>query len=197
MHALLGNWPPTQACALMGNQTSHPLVHRLALSPLSHTSQGSYFLFNFFEEGPFLFWPGKKSWTAHLSAQWNGEDKAHLFHKITPQNLLFIFYLEPSQPHHDCSGNIEPYFHADISPGYSVLKLPGLHFIWQHVHTVSLRIFVEIFCSLIIPQPFLFFVMCVFTFSFLLFNSSFNRGINKSVCNIEQNLTICFLKNTL
>ena len=136
----LETWPASQACALIRNRTGNPLVHRLALSPLSHTSLGSYFLFNFFEEGPFLFWPGKKSWTAHLSAQWNGEDKAHLFHKITPQNLLFIFYLEPSQPHHDCSGNIEPYFHADISPGYSVLKLPGLHFIWQHVHTVSLRI---------------------------------------------------------
>ena len=40
-HPLLGTWPATQACALTGNQTSDPLVHRLALSPLSHTSQGS------------------------------------------------------------------------------------------------------------------------------------------------------------
>ena len=31
--------PP--ACALTGNQTGDPLVHRLALSPLSHTSQGT------------------------------------------------------------------------------------------------------------------------------------------------------------
>ena len=30
----------TQACALTGNQTSDPLVHRPALNPLSHTSQG-------------------------------------------------------------------------------------------------------------------------------------------------------------
>ena len=36
----LGTWPLTQACALTGNQTGNPLVHRLALSPLSHTSQG-------------------------------------------------------------------------------------------------------------------------------------------------------------
>ena len=36
----LGTWPATQACALTGNQTSDPLVHRLALNPLSHTSPG-------------------------------------------------------------------------------------------------------------------------------------------------------------
>ena len=35
-----GTWPTTQACVLTGNQTSDPLVHRLALNPLSHTSQG-------------------------------------------------------------------------------------------------------------------------------------------------------------
>ena len=38
--ALLGTWPATQANALTGNQTRDPLVHRLTLSPLSHTSQG-------------------------------------------------------------------------------------------------------------------------------------------------------------
>ena len=36
----LGTWPSTQACALTGNQTSDPLVHRLALNPLTHMSQG-------------------------------------------------------------------------------------------------------------------------------------------------------------
>ena len=39
-HPLLGAWPATQACALTGNQTCNPLVLRLALSPLSHASQG-------------------------------------------------------------------------------------------------------------------------------------------------------------
>ena len=39
---LLGTWPATQAYALTGNQTSNPLVLRLALNPLSHTSQGCY-----------------------------------------------------------------------------------------------------------------------------------------------------------
>ena len=39
----LGTWPATQACALNGNQTSDPLVHRPALSPLNHTSQDSDF----------------------------------------------------------------------------------------------------------------------------------------------------------
>ena len=33
----------TQACALTGNGTSDPLVHRPVLSPLSHTSQGCIF----------------------------------------------------------------------------------------------------------------------------------------------------------
>ena len=46
-----GTWPTTQACALTGNWTSNPLVQRLALNPLSHTSQGnncSNFLIQFF-----------------------------------------------------------------------------------------------------------------------------------------------------
>ena len=37
---LLGTWAITQACALTGNRTSNPLVRRLTLNPLSHTSQG-------------------------------------------------------------------------------------------------------------------------------------------------------------
>ena len=36
----LRTWPTTQACALTGNQTGNTLVHRPALNPLSHTSQG-------------------------------------------------------------------------------------------------------------------------------------------------------------
>ena len=36
---LLGTWLATQACALTGNQTGNPLLCRLALNPLSHTSQ--------------------------------------------------------------------------------------------------------------------------------------------------------------
>ena len=34
----LGTWPTSQAFALTGNRTSDPLVRRLALNPLSHTS---------------------------------------------------------------------------------------------------------------------------------------------------------------
>ena len=37
----LGTWPATQACVLTGNRTSDSLLYRLALNPLSHTSQGS------------------------------------------------------------------------------------------------------------------------------------------------------------
>ena len=39
-HLLLWTWPTTQACALTRNPTSDPSVCRLALNPLSHTSQG-------------------------------------------------------------------------------------------------------------------------------------------------------------
>ena len=39
-----GTWPATQACALTGNGTNDPLVHRLALNPLSHTSQGKFII---------------------------------------------------------------------------------------------------------------------------------------------------------
>ena len=35
-----GTWPATQTCALTGNQTRDHLVHRPALNPPSHTSQG-------------------------------------------------------------------------------------------------------------------------------------------------------------
>ena len=41
---LLGTWPATRACALTGNQTGDPLVHRPTLNQLSHTSWGSLFL---------------------------------------------------------------------------------------------------------------------------------------------------------
>ena len=42
MRPLLGTWPTTQACALTENQTGDPLVSRLMLNPLSHTSQGAF-----------------------------------------------------------------------------------------------------------------------------------------------------------
>ena len=41
----LGAWPATQACGLIGNQTSDPLVCRLMLNLLSHTSQGRTWIF--------------------------------------------------------------------------------------------------------------------------------------------------------
>ena len=40
VHPLLGTRPTTQAHALTGNRTDDAFVHRPALSPLSHTSQG-------------------------------------------------------------------------------------------------------------------------------------------------------------
>ena len=40
----MGTWPTTEPCALTGNRTGNPMVQRLALNPLSHTSQGCLFL---------------------------------------------------------------------------------------------------------------------------------------------------------
>ena len=44
-YPLRGTRPATQACTLTGNRTSDPLIHRPALSQLSHTSQASSLLF--------------------------------------------------------------------------------------------------------------------------------------------------------
>ena len=44
---LPGTWPATQVYALNGSQTSDPLVLRLALNPLNHTSQGCLFFLLF------------------------------------------------------------------------------------------------------------------------------------------------------
>ena len=39
-HPQLRAWLGTQACALTGNRTGGISIHRLALNPLSHNSQG-------------------------------------------------------------------------------------------------------------------------------------------------------------
>ena len=49
-----GPSPATQACALTGDRTGDPLVHRLALNPLSNTSQGKRFTFYSCSPYPFL-----------------------------------------------------------------------------------------------------------------------------------------------
>ena len=45
-HPPLGTQPAPQACVPTRNRTGNPLVHRLALNPLSHTSQGRRLSFN-------------------------------------------------------------------------------------------------------------------------------------------------------
>lgn len=39
-HPQWGTWPVTKTCALSGDQTSDPSVHRPALNPFSHTTHG-------------------------------------------------------------------------------------------------------------------------------------------------------------
>ena len=62
---LLGTWSTTQACALTGNRTGDPLVRRLALSPLSHTSQDSHPYFKC--QWPIMSssWPGTSYVTSY------------------------------------------------------------------------------------------------------------------------------------
>ena len=49
-HLLLGTRSTTQACALTGNRTRDPLVRRLLLNPLSHTSQSPKNVLNLSKE---------------------------------------------------------------------------------------------------------------------------------------------------
>ena len=51
---VLGTWPATQACALTGNRTSDPLVHRPVLNPLSYASLAPPHTLFFFNSS---FWP--------------------------------------------------------------------------------------------------------------------------------------------
>ena len=77
-HPLPGTQPATQACALTGNRTHDPLVHRLALNSLSHTSQGLLLISNLpplFINLPFLDMPHK----------WN-----HMIHDLL---CLYSYYL--------------------------------------------------------------------------------------------------------
>ena len=51
MCPLLGTWSAIQACALTGNRTSDPLIHRPTFNPLSHNSQGREALLSEFIHG--------------------------------------------------------------------------------------------------------------------------------------------------
>ena len=53
---LLGIWLTTQAHALTGTQTDNPWVYRLALTPLSHTSQDWYYFLFDLKHAAFNVW---------------------------------------------------------------------------------------------------------------------------------------------
>ena len=86
----LETWPTTQACALTGNQTSDPLVCRLALNPLSHTSQDYIYVYT------------------HLILEWEewgeraGVRERHQFVVLLIYALIgwFLYFLWPgTEPH--------------------------------------------------------------------------------------------------
>ena len=61
-HPLLGTWPATRACALTGNRTGNSSVHRPALNPLSHTSQGNVSVFHKSQNLELAQHPPKVDW---------------------------------------------------------------------------------------------------------------------------------------
>ena len=94
-----GDLAKTQACALTGNQTSDPLVHRLALNPLNHTSQGS-------------FWP-------FLSVWFSGITCIHTFTMLFNQ-LYYEFVEFFHLPKQKCP-------HSTLTPHFPPLPAPGKH----------------------------------------------------------------------
>ena len=55
----LGTWPATQACAQTRNRTINLLVHKLMLNPLSHISQGKFYLNVLHLRGPHQYTPDR------------------------------------------------------------------------------------------------------------------------------------------
>ena len=92
----MGTWPETQACALTGNQTSDPVVHRLVFSPLSHTSQSHLKFFEAFK-------------ISHYCCLKSGSMSPFPFY-----NFNFISFL---QLH-----NSQPYFQLSSFQDYNILK---------------------------------------------------------------------------
>ena len=88
----LGTWPTTQARALTGNQTSNLSVCRPALSPLSHTSQGKYTIFE--REGStlmFLVEPCPVCYKINKSFSTHPPSFCVFFHALPPQILMSIY----------------------------------------------------------------------------------------------------------
>ena len=92
----LGTWPATQACALTGDWTSDLAIHRPALNPLNHTSQGnnanfkcSIRVFNSYVEPPKLNSLHSVACTHTCISFWGEQWKLHktnttvLFHFLT------------------------------------------------------------------------------------------------------------------
>ena len=86
-----GTWPTTQACALTENRTSSLSVHRLALNPLSHTSQGYEFFVCLFLLNPFTFFTQPLKLPSPLTA-------ASLF-SVSMSLFLFCLFHGMGIPH--------------------------------------------------------------------------------------------------
>lgn len=123
-------------------------------------------------EEPLVFWPGRGSWTACLSAGWEGEDKeAPSLHHRPPKtsHAPSTFYLEPSEP---------PWWFGKTGSSLQDGHLSGLPWaeargaLWQQAQTQFLSEYLlkPVVHSWFPTLPFS--VMCMFS---LFSNSSFNR----------------------
>ena len=100
-------WPATQTCALIGNQPSDPLVCRLALNPLSLTSQG-------------------KSWI------YNPPTHPSIIHSFSHNSSIHLFIVHLSI--YVC---IHPFIHLSIhTPIHSYFTHPFIHYPSTHNPTI-------------------------------------------------------------
>ena len=90
----LGTWPTSQACALTGNRTDDPLVHRLVLSPLNHTSQGWSVFLNFMYCGRHKLGPSINKWIPFVLGEFSCRILSCL--SLTSINLIFEIWVTDS-----------------------------------------------------------------------------------------------------
>ena len=79
-----GTWPATQTCALAGNWTGDPVVHRSALNPVHHISQHGVFVF--FYDTHLCDW--LKEW---------GHENHYLFIFLSSPENIFSLLLEKKE----------------------------------------------------------------------------------------------------
>ena len=108
MCLLLGAWPATQACALTGNQTSGPFVRRLALNPVSHTSQDLFW--------DFFCWPEELDFSGVKKVIWFRSKGEQRLNRFQCKNINYDFCSQKDSKRNDVN--------IDYSPNVSCPWIP-------------------------------------------------------------------------